>query len=186
MNDVNIWGEELDKNKNKSKNYVGYIPSNYENYGFKISAARYWSTGNSKDVEEPFELDNGGYSTYEFIITCPDSVKMWKFSYKLSSTTSTRMSIYPLKYILKGSNDNISWNTLYSSFIIERIFTWEEFRMPASFIKSIFPNILIENPKSYKYYSFVVTINVRRDHIPIDQVSMAVTVSNFQLYIMND
>ena len=94
MNDINIWGDakkELDTYK--SKNYVGYIPSNYINYGFKISAAYSFCNGINQNAEEPYGLDVSGHLRYEFNITCPDSVKMWKFSYKLSSTQEIRANI---------------------------------------------------------------------------------------------
>ena len=190
MNYINIWGNaKKELETHISKNYVGYIPDDYENYGFKISAVRYICNSTSQDAEEPYELDNGGYSKFEIKITCCNSVKMWKFSYKLTNTDNVMENTYKLKYILKGSNDNSYWNTIHDSITIERIFTLAEMtKRPVpvrAIIKSIFPNILIENPKSYKYYSFIVTINIKRDRVPIDQISMAVTVSNFQLYIMN-
>ena len=164
MTDVNIWGDgkkELDTYK--SKNYVGYIPSNYENYGFLIFVERNLCNGATYSAEEPYELDILGHSRYEFNIKCPDSVKMWKFSYKLSSTPTIRANIYNLKYILKGSNDNkINLDTFYTAIGNERIFTPVELNeTPVRYysIKSVFPNILIKNPKSYKYYIFSVNFN---------------------------
>ena len=198
MNNVNIWGDakkELDTYK--SKNYVGYIPSNYENYGFKIFVERHFCNVNSQIAEEPYELDHFGYLRYEFHITCPDSVKLWKFSYKLSSTQELRNNIYKLKYILKGSNDNkINLDTFYTAIANERIFTDEELNersVGVYSIKSVFPNILIENPKSYKYYIFSVTFDSRsgsegcrgRD-INFDFLPKIVVISNPQMYIMND
>ena len=193
MTDVNIWGDakkELDTYK--SKNYVGYIPSNYENYGFNIFVSRHVCNVDSQSAEEPYELDVLGHSEYEFHIICPDSVKLWKFSYKLSNVANIlRNPIYPLKYILKGSSDNSNWITFYNSIVRERIFTPEELneRPVRVYTKSIFPNILIENPKSYKYYIFSVTIynpiSTERC-IDIDSSLKGVVISNPQMYIMND
>ena len=124
MNNVNIWGDakkELDTYK--SKNYVGYIPSDYKNYGFKISASRFPCNRETQSVEETVELYIDDFSRYEINITCPDSVKMWKFSYKLTSTQEIKMFLRRLKYILKGSNDNSNWITFYNSIVREQIIT---------------------------------------------------------------
>ena len=56
---VNIWGDDK-KDQVASKHYVGYIPNDYENYGFNISAVRHLCNGD--DVEGPFELDVEGFS----------------------------------------------------------------------------------------------------------------------------
>jgi len=198
MTDVNIWGDakkELDTYK--SKNYVGYIPSDYKNYGFKISASRFPCNRATQSVEEPFELYIDDFSRYEINITCPDSVKLWKFSYKFTCSDDFR-PFYRLNYILKGSSDNSNWNIIYNAIVLERIYTEKEFNLEVShFIKSIFPNMLIENPKSYKYYIFSVNFNnptsseeCARPTTDLDlniaSDFAAATVSNFQMYIMND
>jgi hypothetical protein len=187
MTDVNIWGDAK-KELYKNKNYVGYIPSDYKNYGFKISASRFPCNRATQSVEETVELYIDDFSRYEINITCPDSVKLWKFSYKFTCSDDFR-PFYRLNYILKGSSDNSNWITFYNSIVQEVQVTREEW-MGGRRRPSVFPNMLIENPKSYKYYIFSITLHVLDEclgpEVNFDTMPTVATISNFQMYIMND